>query len=110
MCQKNKSVIKRSPVGRNMMIIVVAANDLDRELGCHECTNKHHESKITKSTAELGLLAAITVMVLGELLGSNPAKAPSPSEGNQAVAKTNPLKPPAKAAYLLRFLFRKAHK
>jgi hypothetical protein len=30
-------------VGRNMMIIVVAAIDSHRELGSHERSNKHHE-------------------------------------------------------------------
>ena len=60
--------------------------------------------RLLNPTAELGLLAAITVMVLGELLGSNPAKVPSASEGNQAVVKTNPLKPPAQGSIPVAFL------
>jgi putative intracellular protease/amidase/YHS domain-containing protein len=60
--------------------------------------------RLLNPTAELGLLAAITLLVLGELLGSNPAKAPSASEGNQAVVKTNPLKPPAQGSIPVAFL------
>jgi putative intracellular protease/amidase/YHS domain-containing protein len=55
-------------------------------------------------TAELGLLAAITLVVLGQLSGSNPAKAPSASEGNQAAVTTNPLKPPTQGSIPVAFL------
>jgi putative intracellular protease/amidase/YHS domain-containing protein len=60
--------------------------------------------RLLNPTAELGLLAAITLLVLGELSGSNPAKAPGASEGNQAVAKANPLKPPAQGSIPVAFL------
>ena len=50
------------------------------------------------------MLAAITLLVLGELLGSNPAKDPSASESNQTVAKANPLKPPAQGSIPVAFL------
>ena len=50
------------------------------------------------------MLAAITLLVLGELSGSNLAKAPSASESNQAVAKANPLKPPAQDSIPVAFL------
>jgi putative intracellular protease/amidase/YHS domain-containing protein len=60
--------------------------------------------RLLNPTAELGLLAAITLVVLGQLSGSNPAKAPSESEGNQAVVKTNPLKPPAQGSIPVAFL------
>jgi len=60
--------------------------------------------RLLNPTAELGLLAAITLVVLGQLSGSNPAKAPSGSEGNQAVVKTNPLKPPAQGSIPVAFL------
>src|SRR5438874_5813193 len=60
--------------------------------------------RLLNPTAELGLLAAITLLVLGELLGSNPAKNPSASEGNQAVVTTNPLKPPAQGSIPVAFL------
>ena len=60
--------------------------------------------RLLNPTAELGLLAAITLLVLGELLGSNPAKNPSASEGNQAVVATNPLKPPAQGSIPVAFL------
>src|SRR5437867_3358770 len=53
---------------------------------------------------ELGLVAAITLLVLGELLGSNPAKDPSASEDNQAVVTTNLLKPPAQGSIPVAFL------
>ena len=60
--------------------------------------------RLLNPTAELGLLAAITLLVLGELSGSNLAKAPSASESNQAVAKANPLKPPAQDSIPVAFL------
>jgi putative intracellular protease/amidase/YHS domain-containing protein len=60
--------------------------------------------RLLNPTAELGLLAAITLVVLGQLSGSNPAKAPSASEGNQAVGTTNPLKPPAQGSIPVAFL------
>jgi len=60
--------------------------------------------RLLNPTAELGLVAAITLLVLGELLGSNPAKDPSASEGNQAVVTTNPLKPPAQGSIPVAFL------
>jgi YHS domain-containing protein/putative intracellular protease/amidase len=60
--------------------------------------------RLLHPTAELGLLAAITLVVLGQLSGSNPAKAPSASEGNQAVGTTNPLKPPAQGSIPVAFL------
>jgi putative intracellular protease/amidase/YHS domain-containing protein len=60
--------------------------------------------RLLNPTAELGLLAAITLLVLGELSGSNPAKAPSAPENNQAVAKANPLKPPTQGSIPVAFL------
>ena len=60
--------------------------------------------RLLNPTAELGLLAAITLVVLGQLSGSNPAKAPSASEGNQPVVTTNPLKPPAHGSIPVAFL------
>ena len=60
--------------------------------------------RLLNPTAELGLLAAITLVVLGQLSGSNPAKAPGPSEGNQPVVTTNPLKPPAQGSIPVAFL------
>src|SRR6266478_2071732 len=60
--------------------------------------------RLLNPTAELGLLAAITVVVLGQLSGSNLAKAPSASEGNPAVVTTNPLKPPAQGSIPVAFL------
>src|SRR5438552_8093226 len=60
--------------------------------------------RLLNPTAELGLLAAITLVVLGQLSGSNLAKAPSTSEGNHAAAKINPLKPPAQGSIPVAFL------
>jgi putative intracellular protease/amidase/YHS domain-containing protein len=60
--------------------------------------------RLLNPIAELGLLAAITLGVLSQLSGSNPAKAPSASEGNQAVVKTSPLKPPAQGSIPVAFL------
>jgi len=50
------------------------------------------------------LLAAITLVVLGQLSGSNLAKAPSASEGNHAAVKINPLKPPAQGSIPVAFV------
>jgi YHS domain-containing protein/putative intracellular protease/amidase len=66
-------------------------------------TNITHR-RLLNPTAELGLLAAITLVVLGQMSGSNPAKAPGASEGNQAVVETNPLKPPAQGSIPVAFL------
>jgi putative intracellular protease/amidase/YHS domain-containing protein len=60
--------------------------------------------RLLNPTAELGLLAAITLVILGQLSGSNPAKAPSGSESNQAVVKVNLLKPPAQGSIPVAFL------
>jgi len=50
------------------------------------------------------LLAAITLVVLGQMSGSNPAKAPGATEGNQAVSEINALKPPAQGSIPVAFL------
>src|SRR5947207_2313400 len=60
--------------------------------------------RLLNPTAELGLLAAITLVVLGQLSGSNLAKGPSTSEGNHAAVKINPLKPPAQGSIPVAFL------
>ena len=60
--------------------------------------------RLLNPAAELGLLAAITLVVLGQMSGSNPVKAPSASVGNQAVVETNPLKPPAQGSIPVAFL------
>src|SRR5437667_852077 len=60
--------------------------------------------RLLNPTAELGLLAAITLVVLGQLSGSNLAKAPSTSEGNHAAVKIKPLKPPAQGSIPVAFL------
>ncbi len=60
--------------------------------------------RLLNPTAELGLLAAITLVVLGQLPGSNLAKAPSGPEGNHAAVKINPLKPPAQGSIPVAFL------
>jgi putative intracellular protease/amidase/YHS domain-containing protein len=60
--------------------------------------------RLLNPTVELGLLAAITLVVLGQLSGSNPAKAPSGHENDQSAVKTNPLKPPAQGSIPVAFL------
>src|SRR5437870_12235410 len=60
--------------------------------------------RLLNPTAELGLLAAITLVVLGQLSGSNLAKAPSASEGNHAAVKINPHKPSAQGSTPVAFL------
>jgi putative intracellular protease/amidase/YHS domain-containing protein len=60
--------------------------------------------KLLNPIAELGLLAAITLLVLGQMSGSNPAKSPGAPEGKQAAVETNPLKPPAEGSIPVAFL------
>jgi transcriptional regulator GlxA family with amidase domain len=67
-------------------------------------TNMMNWRRLIRTAPEFGLLAAITLTVVGQLLGSSPAKAPSASEGNQAVVKTNPLKPPVQGSIPVAFL------
>ncbi|HSS17742.1 MAG TPA: DJ-1/PfpI family protein [Candidatus Dormibacteraeota bacterium] len=60
--------------------------------------------RLLNPIAELGLLAAITLGILGQLSGSNPAKAPSGREDNPSAVKTNPLKPPTQGSIPVAFL------
>jgi putative intracellular protease/amidase/YHS domain-containing protein len=60
--------------------------------------------RLLNPTVELGLLAAITLTVLGQLSGSNPAKGPSGHENDQSAVKTSPLKPPAQGSIPVAFL------
>ena len=57
-----------------------------------------------KTAPEFGLLVAIALTVLGQLSGSNPAKAPSGHENDQSGIKANPLKPPAHGSIPVAFL------
>jgi putative intracellular protease/amidase/YHS domain-containing protein len=59
---------------------------------------------LLKTAPEFGLLVAITLTVLGQLSGSNPAKPPSGHENDQPAVKTNPLKPPAQGSIPVAFL------
>src|SRR5207244_831627 len=60
--------------------------------------------RLLRTAPELGLLAAITLTVLGQLFGSSPAQAPSDTKGNQSALKINPLKPPTKGSIPVAFL------
>ena len=60
--------------------------------------------RLLNTTAELGLLAAIVLTVLGQLWGSSPVKAPSGRENNPSAVKTNPLKPPVQGSIPVAFL------
>jgi putative intracellular protease/amidase/YHS domain-containing protein len=60
--------------------------------------------RLLNTTAELGLLAAIALTVLGQLLGSSPVKAPSGREDNRSAVTTNPLKPPTQGSIPVAFL------
>ena len=60
--------------------------------------------RLLNTTAELGLLAAIALTVLGQLLGSSPVKAPSGREDNPSAVTTNPLKPPVQGSIPVAFL------
>jgi putative intracellular protease/amidase/YHS domain-containing protein len=67
-------------------------------------TNTINWRRLLRTAPEFGLLAAITLTVLGQLFGSNPAKAPSGAQGGQSAANTNPLKPPAQGSIPVAFL------
>ena len=60
--------------------------------------------RLLNPAAELGLLAAIALTVLGQLWGSSPVKAPSGREDNPSAVTTNPLKPPAQGSMPVAFL------
>jgi transcriptional regulator GlxA family with amidase domain len=60
--------------------------------------------QLIRIAPQLGLLAAITLTVLGQLLGSEPAKAPSGAHGGQSAVETKPLKPPAEGSISVAFL------
>ena len=60
--------------------------------------------RLLNTTAELGLLAAIALTVLGQLLGSSPVKGPTGRKGNPSAVKTNPLKPPTQGSIPVAFL------
>ena len=60
--------------------------------------------RLVNPIAEFGLLAAITLTVLGQLSGSSPAKGPGGREDNPSESKTNPLKPPAQGCIPVAFL------
>ena len=59
---------------------------------------------LLKTAPEVGLLVAITLTVLGQLSGSNPAKAPTGAKGDQPAFQTNPLKPPAQGSIHVAFV------
>lgn len=60
--------------------------------------------RLFRTAPELGLLAAITLTVLGQLFGSNPAKAPSGAKDAESAVQTNRLKPPAEGSIPVAFL------
>jgi transcriptional regulator GlxA family with amidase domain len=60
--------------------------------------------RLLNPTAEFGLLAAITLAVVGQLSSSNPARAPSGRPNDQSAVKTNPLKPPAEGSIPVAFV------
>ena len=67
-------------------------------------TNTINWRRLIRTAPEFGLLAAITLTVLGQLFGSDPAKGPSGAQGGQSAAETNPLKAPAEGSIPVAFL------
>jgi putative intracellular protease/amidase/YHS domain-containing protein len=67
-------------------------------------TNTMNWKGLLRTAPEFGLLAAITVTVLGQLSASNPAQAPSGRKNDQSAVKTNPLKAPAQGSIPVAFL------
>jgi len=87
------------------MIIVIAATRPHRDLAVMNAQiNTISRRRLLSAAPEFGLLAAITLTVLGQLFGSSPASAPSGAQGNQSVVKANPLKPPAQGSIPVAFL------
>jgi putative intracellular protease/amidase/YHS domain-containing protein len=68
-------------------------------------TNTINWRGLLKTAPEFGLVAAITLTVLGQLwAGSNPAKVPGGAKNDQSPVKTNPLKPPAQGSIPVAFV------
>ena len=68
-------------------------------------TNTMNWRGLLKTAPEFGLLTAIALAVLGQLLASSsPAKRPGSNEGGQSAIKANPLKPPAQGSIPVAFL------
>ena len=67
-------------------------------------TNTMNWRRLIRTAPEFGLLAAITLTVLGQLFGSNPAQAPSGAQGGQSAVETKSLKPPAQGSIPVAFL------
>jgi putative intracellular protease/amidase/YHS domain-containing protein len=67
-------------------------------------TNTVNWRRLLRTAPEFGLLAAITLTVLGQLFGSSPVKAPDGREDNPSAVTTNPLKPPAQGSIPVAFL------
>ena len=88
-----------------MMINVIAATPSRRGLNVMKAqVNMISWRRLLRTAPEFGLLAAITLTVLGQLFGSSPAKGPSDTKGNESALKTSPLKPPAQGSIPVAFL------
>jgi transcriptional regulator GlxA family with amidase domain len=96
----------QDPVGRNVMIIGIAARGLFREASLmNGRTNTTNGRGLFKTTARLSLIAAIALSVVGELsASSSPAEATSNSDGTKQALKANPLKPPSQGSINVAFL------
>jgi putative intracellular protease/amidase len=87
------------------MIIVIAASSYVETLNVMNAQTNTTNRKLLNPTAELGLVAAIALALLGQLFaGSNPAKAPTDAKGDQSAVQTNPLKPPPQGSIPVAFL------
>lgn len=87
-----------------MMIIVIAATMSGLRLNVMNAPTNITKRKLLNPLAELGLLAAILLLVLSQTFGSNPGKNSSEPKANQAPAETNALKPPAEGSIPVAFL------
>ena len=68
-------------------------------------TNTMNRTKLLKTAAEFGLMAAIALSAIGELSASSgPVEATSASDGNKPAVKANPLKPPVQGSIPVAFL------
>jgi putative intracellular protease/amidase/YHS domain-containing protein len=71
----------------------------------NERTNTTNGTKLLKTAAEFGLMAAIALSAIGDLSASSrPVEATSGSDGNKPAVKASPLKPPIQGSIPVAFL------
>jgi putative intracellular protease/amidase/YHS domain-containing protein len=67
-------------------------------------TATFNSRQLTRIAPKFGLLAAVTLTLLGQLFGSEPAKAPNSPQAGKSPVETNPLKAPAEGSIPVAFV------